>query len=448
MSKELYDELEDKGYFTGWKQVGSVYVAQTKERLHYYKRLKSEALHQKIDCEVITDLDKLKEICPLIRVDDLEGALWVPTDGVANPFEICRALSALSIEMGVRMIQNCELKEVLVKNGSVSGVVTSKGYIKCKYFVNTAGMWAREIGHKSNPRVQIPLHTAEHYYLHTKPVADLFPNTPVVHDPDANIYFRENEGRFLAGGFEPEAKPIDELPNTVSKSELPVDWDHFHILLEGILHRVPSMGNAVLERLTNGPEPFSPDGNWVLGQAPEIRNYYVASAMRSIGIGAAGGVAELICNYIEKGYPSFDMHNLDIQRFLPAHNNRKFLKDRVQEVPSLFYSIPYPYQEFKQGRGLRTSPIFPKLRDAGARFNQIMGYERAMYFKPSDKPVDLGQFGMTGGFAGLDKQSESDTETKTVGKGSNAREIKVATTDTFHKVIYSFQMPKHQFINC
>ena len=133
LSKELYDELEDKGYFTGWKQVGSVYVAQTKERLHYYKRLKSEALHQKIDCEVITDLDKLKEICPLIRVDDLEGALWVPTDGVANPFEICRALSALSQEMGVRMIQNCELKEVLVKNGSVSGVVTSKGYIKCKY---------------------------------------------------------------------------------------------------------------------------------------------------------------------------------------------------------------------------------------------------------------------------------------------------------------------------
>ena len=225
-----------------------------------------------------------------------------------------------------------------------------------------------------------------------------------------------------------------KLPNSVSKSEVPVDWDHFHVLLEGIINRVPSMGDAVLERLTNGPESFSPDGNWVLGQASEVRNYYVASAMRSIGIGAAGGVAEIISSYITKGYPSFDMHNLDIQRFLPAHNNRKFLQDRVEEVPSLYYSIPYPYQEFRQGRGLRTSPIFPKLRDAGARFNQIMGYERAMYFQPEGKPVDLSQFGMTGGFAGLDKQREDDTESEKSGNGAKVRRnIELAATDTFHK---------------
>ena len=206
LSRELYKGVEEKGYFTGWKEVGSIYVAQTKNRLHYFKRLRSEALHQRVECEIITDMDRLAEICPLIRVDDLVGGLWVPNDGVANPFEICRGLAALSKDLGVRLVENCELQEVLTKNGSVSGVITSLGFIACENFVNTAGLWARKIGHLSRPRVQIPLHPAEHYYLHTKPVAGVSPDTPVVHDPDANVYIRENEGRFLGGGYEPKAK--------------------------------------------------------------------------------------------------------------------------------------------------------------------------------------------------------------------------------------------------
>ena len=345
LSRQLYLELEDKGYYTGWKQVGSLYVAKTKERLHYYKRLKSESVSHQIDCEIITP-DRVQELCPIIRTDDLKGALWVPGDGVANPFEICRALAALSSEMGVRMVQNCAFESLVTKRGAVAAVRTTKGVIECDNFVNSAGYWARRVGYGSSPKVQVPLHPAEHYYLHTKPVANISSSSPVVHDPDSNVYFRENEGRFLAGGFESEAKSIfldGSLPASKKTRELSVDWDHFHELLEALLHRVPMMSDAVLERLTNGPEAFSPDGNWILGQAPEIRNYFVAAAMRSIGIGAAGGVGEVIANYIIEGKPPFDMYNLDIQRFLPAHNNRKFLRDRVCEVPGRFYAIPYPF---------------------------------------------------------------------------------------------------------
>ena len=409
LSQQLFIELEEKGFFTGWKQVGSLHLAQSKERLFYLKRLKSESIHENVDCEVVTSKGRLQEICPLLKVDDLEGGLWVPGDGVANPYEICRALAALSSEMGVKMVDQCSVEEILVTKGSVAGVVTNKGFIQCEKFVNSAGMWARKLGHLSTPRVEVPMYAAEHYYLHTKPVSHVRVTTPVVHDPDAHIYFRENEGRFLVGGFEPVAKPIDieDLPNSMSVKHLPVDWDHFHTFLEGLLHRVPDMGGAILERLTNGPEPFAPDGNWILGKSPEVRNYFVAAAMRSIGVGAAGGVADVITSYILNDKPPFDTHNLDLQRFLPTHNNRKFLRDRVREVPGLYYAIPYPFKDFRTARALRTSPIFPKLREAGARFGQVMGYERAMYFETEEEPVDVSAFGLhSGGIKGLDQAKD------------------------------------------
>ena len=447
MSQQLFVELEEKGYFTGWKQVGSLHVAQSKDRLFYFKRLKSESIHQNVECELITDKEKLKDLCPLLRVDDLEGGLWVPGDGVANPYEICRALAALSSEMGVRMVDRCSVKQLLVKNGAVSEVITNQGHIKCEKFVNSAGMWARRLGHLSTPRVEVPMYPAEHYYLHTKPVTHIRPTTPVVHDPDSHIYFRENEGRFLVGGFEPVAKPQDteDLPNAASARDLPVDWDHFHVLLEGLLHRVPAMGGAILERLTNGPEPFAPDGNWILGKAPEISNYFVTAAMRSIGVGAAGGVADVMTSYIIDDKPPFDTHNLDIQRFLPHHNNRKFLRDRVREVPGLYYSIPYPFKDFRTARALRTSPIFPKLRDAGARFSQIMGYERAMYFEPEKEPVDMSVFGMTsGGIKGLDQPKENTLPNEPESNENTKNSLGIAQSDTFFKPSW-FEIVREEF---
>jgi pyruvate dehydrogenase phosphatase regulatory subunit len=167
------------------------------------------------------------------------------------------------------------VQEVVAENGAVHGVKTNQGFIECDNFVNTASTWARFVGTLSYPRVQIPLHPVEHYFLHTRSIPALTPNTPVVRDPDGHVYFRENDGRFLAGGFEPEAKPVSS-----PSSDLSVDWDHFHILLEALLHRVPSMGDAYLEELINAPEPFSPDGQWILGKAPEVNNFFVSNLQR------------------------------------------------------------------------------------------------------------------------------------------------------------------------
>ena len=182
--------------------------------------------------------DQVKQYCGLVNTEDLIGGLWVPGDGVANPHEICLALGLEAIDKGVRVAERCSLKGIKTEDGKVKAVETSQGLVHCDYFINSTGFWSRHVGKMSSPPVAVPIHPCEHYHLHTKPVPDLPPDTPVVRDPDGHIYFRENEGRFLAGGFEPKAKPAymeEELPD--KRAELAEDWDHFNVLLENLLHR-------------------------------------------------------------------------------------------------------------------------------------------------------------------------------------------------------------------
>lgn len=320
-------------------------------------------------------------------ISDLQGGLWLPTDGVGDPHLVCQSLIEESAAKGVTIVENCAVTQVLQSNKKVRAVETSRGTINCEYFVNCAGFWARGVGQMSEPIVKVPLHAVEHYYLHTKPIPNLDTMMPVIRDLDGQIYLRENSGRILAGGFELRAKPAYDdavIPATIEERILPADWDHFHILLEQILKRVPSLKNATLERLSNGPEAFSPDCKWILGESPEISNYLVAAGMKTVGISAAGGVGRAIADIITQGYSTVDLYELDISRFLGLHNNRKFLRDRVREVPGMHYAINYPFHEFSTGRNLRMSPIFPALKDAGAVFGQVMGYERPTWFDKSN----------------------------------------------------------------
>lgn len=233
LSKDLYLELErEHGFYTGWKEVGSLFVAQTEERMHYYKRMKSESVARQVECHLITPTD-CKNYCNAIEVSDLKGGLWVPGDGIANPYEICLALSQLAARLGVKIVQNCKLEEVLSSNGKVTGVQTNMGTIHCENFVNTAGFWARHIGILSNPRVQIPMHPAEHYYVTTKPITFLSPESPVIRDPDGHVYIREKGGSILAGGFEPVARPAFEdgtLPSSSKSRQLPVRFCSFSLV--------------------------------------------------------------------------------------------------------------------------------------------------------------------------------------------------------------------------
>lgn len=383
-SVKLYQELESQGFQTGWKQCGSLCIARSRDRMIVFQRMKSQSVSWGIKCEII-DPQKAKELCPLIRIDDIKGALWIPEDGVADSYKICLSLLEAAKQKGVVVLENCKLLEVVCDNGKVVAIDTSMGSVDCDYYVNCGGFWARKIGQRSNPSVKIPLHPVEHYYLRTNPIPNLDSQTPVVRDQDGSIYFRELNGCILAGGFELEAKPAFEnakCPDTSAGRQLLADWDHFHVLLEQLLHRVPSLANASLDSLVNIAETFTPDCKWIVGQAPEIANYYVAAGMKTVGISAAGGVGQGVAQTIVNGYSQYDLYELEMSRFLGLHNNRRFLRDRVREVPGRHYSIQYPNNEFQTGRNLRMSPIYPKLKEAGAVFEQVMGYERPTWFEP------------------------------------------------------------------
>ncbi|XP_021921510.1 pyruvate dehydrogenase phosphatase regulatory subunit, mitochondrial isoform X2 [Zootermopsis nevadensis] len=424
-SVQLYKDMDARGLKTGWKQCGSLCIARTRDRMTVFRRMKALAVSWNIDCDLVTP-GEAQKLCPLIAIDDIQGGLWIPGDGVGDPYQICLSLIAAARKGGMQVIENCAVQQILNHNGKVVAVGTNRGTVECQYFVNCGGFWARKIGKMSEPYVKVPLHACEHYYLHTKPIPGLDPMTPVVRDLDGYIYFRENEGCLLAGGFEPVAKPAFEdgtIPESSAERILPEDWDHFHILLEQMLHRVPSLGDAVLERLCNGPEAFSPDCKWIVGEAPEIQNYYVAAGMKTIGISAAGGVGRATAELIVNGSSSYDMYELDISRFLGLHNNRKFLRDRVREVPGLHYAIIYPFHEFQTGRNLRMSPIYPKLREAGAVFGQVMGYERPTWFDP-------------------DYASGNDSDTK-----NGLHPYRIAYTNTYGKPPW-FEFVRNEYSAC
>ncbi len=417
ISQKLYMDLEARGYYTGYAETGSLYLATDDDRMHYFKRVKSTAVGRGVSCEVV-DADKILSLFPKMRVDDLKGGLYVPEDAVADPVEICLALALLAHKEGVTLVPDCQVTGVVSKEGFVHGVETNLGFIRCQHFVNTAGIWARHIGTISDPEVKIPMHAAQHYILKTKQVPELETDTtlPVVRDPDKGLYFRETEGRLQVGSFDKVSLPV------VGTTSPPPDWDNFYNALEALLHRLPFMDEAYYYKLSNDPEPYSPDGEWIIGSAPEIQNYYVAAGMRSIGVGAAGGVGELVSDLITEGRTPFDMYNLDIQRFLSNHNNSTFLYDRVKEVPGKTFQIPYPFPEYKTGRALRTSPIFTRLRQAGAKFNQVMGYERPMYFS-LERPTE-------------DELNEDSNDDDSVD---------IATSDTFYKPIW-FPNVEKEFI--
>ncbi|KAI5640957.1 FAD dependent oxidoreductase domain-containing protein [Phthorimaea operculella] len=269
-SIQLLKDLEARGRKTGWKQCGSLLLARNRDRMTVYRRMKSQSVSWGIDCELVTP-KRCQELWPMLNVDDVIGGLWIPGDGVGDPHLVCMALAREAVENGVGVMEDCSVTAVHSKDGKVSGVETTQGAIECQYFVNCAGFWARKVGQLARPQVKVPLLPCEHYYLHTKPIDGLDPMTPVVRDPDGYIYLRERDGCMLAGGFEPVAKPVyDEEISTSSERCVAEDWDHFHVLLQQLLRRVPSLSQATLHKLCNGLEAFSPDCKWIVGEAPEV----------------------------------------------------------------------------------------------------------------------------------------------------------------------------------
>jgi len=387
---ELYATLEaETGLATGWKRCGSVNVARTPERWIVYQRQAAMAKSFGIEVHLISPKEAA-ERWPLLRTDDLQGGLWFPQDGKANPADLTQSLARGARGLGVKIAQGVKVQAVELKNAAVKGIQTTLGRVSCDILVNCTGQWARAFGAKAG--VNVPLHSAEHFYIVTEKIAGVAPDLPVMRDPDGYTYFKEEVGGLLMGGFEPAAKPwgMDGIPEKFEFQLLPEDWDHFEILMRNAIHRVPALETAGIKTFLNGPESFTPDGNFILGEAPEVKNYFVAAGFNSAGIANAGGAGKLLAEWIEAGEASTDLFEVDIRRFGPYAADADWLGARTVESLGLHYAMRWPRHELESGRPLRTSPLYERLKAKGAQFGSKMGWERANWFGPSS-PYTLGR---------------------------------------------------------
>ncbi len=382
-STELYASLEQEtGLATGWKQCGSLTVARTSARMTLLRRTISMARSQGVAIEELSPREA-GERWPPMRIDDLVGAVWLPGDGKANPADITQALAKGARAGGVRILEKTRV--LAVENGSAERrIVTNRGEIACEVLCICAGQWSRELGRLVG--VTIPLHSAEHMYVVTEPIAGVSPDLPVMRDPDGYIYFKEEVGGLVMGGFEPDAKPwgMDGIPADFEFQLLPDDWDQFEILMTKAIERVPALETAPIKLFLNGPESFTPDNNFILGAAPGAQNIYVAAGFNSMGIASAGGAGKALAEWIVEDEPTQDLWPVDIRRFASFNGNPTWLRDRVKEVLGLHYAMPWPNRELATARPFRRSPLYDRLAGKGAVFGSKMGWERPNFFAANE----------------------------------------------------------------
>ncbi len=379
---ELYATLEaETGLATGWKQCGSVNVASTPERMKTLKKQTALANSWGVECHLISPREAADKY-PVMRTDDLQGAIWLPGDGKANPADLCMSLAKGARQRGVKLVEGVEVTGVMIEDGTAVGVRTAQGDVRCEVLVNCAGQWARQFGKLAG--VNVPLYPAEHFYIVSGKIEGVHPMLPVMRDPDGFIYYKEEVGGLLMGGFEPVAKPwtVDPIPSTFQFQLLGEDWQQFEPLMNAALHRTPCLETADIKMLLNGPESFTPDGNFILGEAPELRNYFVCAGFNSSGIANSGGAGRLIAEWIIGGEPGTDLWDVDVRRFGAFTGNKKALFERTGETLGLHYAMRWPRQELETARPLRTSPLYDMLAAKGAEFGSRNGWERANYFRP------------------------------------------------------------------
>ncbi|XP_014235720.1 pyruvate dehydrogenase phosphatase regulatory subunit, mitochondrial-like [Trichogramma pretiosum] len=383
-SIKLYHQLSEMGYDIGLKQCGSINLAQTKDRMIALRRRMAYNEPTGLHCEVLSR-NEVKRMHPYLHVDDLEGAVWVPEDAVADSVAICKVLANLAKQGGARYIEHCKIEKVITENGAVKRVKTNRGLVDCEYFVNCAGMWARDLGLCCNPPVKIPAYPAEHYYAIAIPNTGGSLNLPCVRDFDSYSYMRDWQGGILCGWFESEARPAFEGSGVPSdsnwKQHIQVRPEHWKPLWEKIVYRMPIMSEIKEPFVYNCPDTFTPDGRWIMGESSDVKNYYVACGMNGNSLQGAGGIGKEVAEWLIHGEAPAELLPFNVQRFLDLHTNKQYLQRRVREVVGRNYAILYPHQcEYKYARKMRCSPLYSVLEQRGAIFGIKMAYERPLYF--------------------------------------------------------------------
>ena len=387
-SAELYTKLEaETGVSTGMRVTGSITVALTDERREEIFRQASLARAFDVEAEEIS-VDDVKARYPHINTDGVVAGVFLPGDGQCDPANIAMALAKGARQNGAQIIEGVKVTGVQQSEGRVTGVSwqagEAEGTIASDIIINCGGMWARDLAAQSG--VTLPLHACEHFYIVTEGIPDLGA-LPVLRVPDECAYYKEDAGKLLLGTFEPEAKPWggDGIPDDFCFDQLPEDFEHFEPILEQAVNRVPLLAEAGIHTFFNGPESFTPDDRYYLGEAPELGGYWVAAGYNSIGIVSSGGAGFALAQWIHDGEPPFDLWDVDIRRAEPFQKNRSYLAARVRETLGLLYADHFPYRQMTTARGIRRSPVHEQLKARGAVFGEVSGWERANWFANGDQ---------------------------------------------------------------
>ena len=381
-SLNLYKELEKiTELSTGLKQNGAITIASSKERLQELLRQASASQLFDVNVEVL-DKKKVKELYPVINDQDILGGIYMPDDGQADPVGVTNVLAKASKMEGVQIFEKTPVTKILVKNGKITGVETKNGKIDCEYVVLATGMWSRQIGEDIG--VSVPLYPNEHFYIITESIKGLPKDLPVLRDYNDCLYLKEDAGKMLVGIFEPGAKNAFKdtgiVPKEFSFGEFPDDFDHFEPYLEKSFKRFPSLKNTGIRKFFSGPESFTPDTQYLLGETSEVTNLFTCCGFNSIGIASSGGAGKVTAEWMINGYMNEDLYSLDIKRFQKFHSNKKFIMNRVTETLGDLYGMHWPYKQHETSRNQRLLPYHEELKKAGACFGQSGEYERPMWY--------------------------------------------------------------------
>ena len=382
-SADLYRRLEaETGVATGFRMVGSLTVALTEDRREEVRRQASLARAFGIEVNEVGS-EEVKALYPHVNVEDMVAAVHLPGDGQCDPANIAMALARGARMKDVKITEGAKVTAVTESDRKVTGVDWEingeTGHTSAEVVINCGGMWARELAARSG--VTLPLHACEHFYLITEPV-DGIGHLPVLRVPDECAYYKADAGKMMLGAFEPKAKPwgMDGIPEDFEFDTLPEDYEHFEPILEFAMNRVPLFQTAGIHTFFNGPESFTPDDRYYLGEAPDLDGYWVAAGYNSIGIVSSGGAGMALAEWIDDGRAPFDLWDVDVRRAQPFQRNRRYLKERVSESLGLLYADHYPFRQVETARGVRRSPVHEHLRERGAVFGETAGWERANWF--------------------------------------------------------------------
>ena len=410
-SVELYDRLEaETGQATGWKQNGGLRLACNAERMIEIKRQATTAHSFGLEMHILSP-QEARDLWPLMEASDLVGAAFLPTDGQANPSDITQALAKGARQNGVTILEDCAVTGITVKNGRAAGVVTAAGEVAAEVVVNCAGQWAHEVGRLAG--VNVPLVSVQHQYMVTEAIEGVARDLPTLRDPDRLIYFKEEVGGLVMGGYEPNPIPWaeDGIPQGFNYSLLDPDIDHFSQLMEQALVRVPALETAGVKEMINGPESFTPDGNFILGEAPELRGFYVGAGFNAYGIAGGGGAGKALAEWIAGGEPPMDLWAVDIRRFGRPHQSIDWVRTRTLELYGKHYTMAWPHEEHESGRPSRVSPLYAALKERGACFGEKLGWERPNWFaRNGDAPRDVYSYGRQNWFDAVGEEHRAVRE--------------------------------------